>query len=246
MSPLPVCWCSFVRRRGARSLRESNTPRPSWQRRAPSRFTNSVPSASVRTCSASPLRALIRNSVKQTRPRTVRAIPRRTRSGEAPGNQKSLGVCCRRPRSNGCVGPSDVTAGRLVGSPHLRLKRILWLVACACVAHVVLKTRSPLQPSQTYAGSKLVIRPPPAAACCGAFLRGRDLAVILCSSSATLVLQSFCAGQKFWIDRRRANRGTDWTHGFTDSARNAALAFSIRCRRSATWMAKGNAKPQSE
>jgi hypothetical protein len=40
----------------------------------------------------------------------------------------------------------------------------------------------------------------------------------LVASQITFVLQSFRAGQKFWIDRRRADGSTDRTHRFTDGA----------------------------
>ena len=40
----------------------------------------------------------------------------------------------------------------------------------------------------------------------------------LFTSQITFVLQSFRAGQKFWIDRRRADGSTDRTHRFTDGA----------------------------
>src|ERR1700729_2099579 len=41
------------------------------------------------------------------------------------------------------------------------------------------------------------------------------------TSHVTLVLQSFRAGQKFWIDRRCADRCTDRTHRFADGAQES-------------------------
>jgi hypothetical protein len=43
----------------------------------------------------------------------------------------------------------------------------------------------------------------------------------LLTSQVTLVLQSFRAGQKLWIDRRCADRCTDRTHRFTDGAQES-------------------------
>ena len=56
-----------------------------------------------------------------------------------------------------------------------------------------------------------------------------------------LVLQSFSRGEKVWIDRRRADRSPYLPHRFADRVEERRLAFSIRCQRSATWVACGNA-----
>ena len=77
----------------------------------------------------------------------------------------------------------------------------------------------------------------------GTALAGKsaDRGIGLLAPQIALILQLFRVGQQVRIDRRRADRGSDMRMDLRTASRKAALAFSIRCQRSATWMAFGSA-----
>src|ERR1700680_4855742 len=69
----------------------------------------------------------------------------------------------------------------------------------------------------------------------------RDRSVCRFTTQTALVLQLLCARQQVRIDYRCPDRTSDRAHRFAHRVKKAELAFSIRCQRSATWMAAGNA-----
>src|ERR1700761_5087719 len=69
--------------------------------------------------------------------------------------------------------------------------------------------------------------------------KSRNCGMAVLAPQIALIAELFRAGQQFRIDRRRPDCGSDFAHGAAH--RKAALAFSIRCQRSATWMAFGSA-----
>jgi len=75
-----------------------------------------------------------------------------------------------------------------------------------------------------------------------AILRKRqDRGIGLLATKVTLILDALCTGEKIGVDRRCAMAVRIWRMDLRPASRKARLAFSMRCQRSATCVALGNA-----